>query len=490
MLAAAAHALDMDELAVAEQRARQAIAGGEALAVGLGGVLLAEALARRGDAPGAAEALAEGLDVLWRAELDQALAEALVRWGWHEVRAGRPEAAADVLVKLRPLIAELPALAPALARLEAVQGIARGDATAAAALAGHVAEARAAGPLARLAELLRWQAAWELHAGGPAPALAEATRLATEVGPPRLVRELAALQARAEAPAPLVPDGWALGLAELAAQPDVPSLGRVALEQLQALLGAVRGHLVVYEGFQVVDVVPSGPGPAALDAALADQVLWRAAPVDGDGAYGLPLLWGDQLVGALLLAGPALATDALARAVAAVVAHHAAGALVRLREQARQADMLAELALASRIGLAAAGAADLAALVPALAREAAEVTGADRLLVLLGDALAPAASWQTQPELPYSATIARWVHEHGRALHVLDPREEVDFQLQASVQALGGRTTDAAPIVYAGRRWGVLYSDHPYDAATRPGALAGLGRLADAVGALLARGAG
>jgi hypothetical protein len=108
-------------------------------------------------------------------------------------------------------------------------------------------------------------------------------------------------------------------------------------------------------------------------------------------------------------------------------------------------------------------------------------------VLLLGEELAIAGSWEPRPAPPFSRSIARWVQAHGQPLHLLDPSAEERFSLANSVQALGHHTVDAVPVRHAGATLGVLYSDHARVEELPADGLAGLARLGELVGAWLGR---
>ncbi|MDB5095986.1 MAG: hypothetical protein JWM80_407, partial [Cyanobacteria bacterium RYN_339] len=143
------------------------------------------------------------------------------------------------------------------------------------------------------------------------------------------------------------------------------------------------------------------------------------------------------------------------------------------------------LELAYQAAMAAAGATTAAELVRALAPAAARLCGAERVVLLAGDALVTLAA--SDDAAPISTTIARWVYTEARPLHLLDPLQEEGFNLQASVQALGRRTVDVVPAVHGGRTLGVLYTDHARLEDTSAAGLDGLARLGAIAGAFLAR---
>ncbi|MDB5100970.1 MAG: hypothetical protein JWM80_5391 [Cyanobacteria bacterium RYN_339] len=486
LLALAAVALEQGDLAAADTAARRgselAANDGRRLEAGMGLAIAAE-VASYQDGPGRADALiGTALEALWAAGLHEASAEALARWGWALLRGGRTSGLPELLAKLRGLVGEQPY--EPLARLAAAS---TGDV---ARLRELTAAARAEHQPLRLAELLRW-------IGGPAE-LEEAARLARANGQGRLAAELdALLRPRSGA------DAWcrlAGHLTAISAEQALPAACRRVARALVELTGAERGFLLRYEGFAIVDVCSGASQLEAFATDLADQVAWSGQPVyvpdlreqsnlavGGEpvrAALAVPVRAGQELVGVLIADSrrplPGSAEEAMA--IAAALAEHAAGAIVAHRRRELAEAAAAEQAVAARMALAAARAGTLEALLPAVRAEAEALCGADRVVVLLGSALAA-----VEPGAAYSRTIARWVYEQRQPLHLLDPRADKLFNAQASVRDLGGRTLDLAPILHRGDVLGVLYTDHPYDALPRPGGLAGLMRVAEALGALLAR---
>jgi GAF domain-containing protein len=298
-------------------------------------------------------------------------------------------------------------------------------------------------------------------------------------------------------------------LAAIAAQPDLRGVLQAALRAFVEVAGAEHGFLLRLAGFEVLDQVIEGAAPDSYSTSLADRIVWTGEPLvvedlEADAelggaasvralglrtALGVPLVASGEVVGVMLAdsreAHPGFGPEtlALARAIAGFVV--VAVEQAERTDQAR-AERAAEAAIA-RAATAAAGAATLEAALPAIAAEAGEALGAERLFVHLGPDLAVRAAVDRAGRPLEGARpsegVVRWVADHGEPLLLVDAQADEAFADRPSIRDLALRAIHAAPI---GHR-GVLYLDSRDPAVGRPEAARVLAGLAAIVGALLAR---
>lgn len=306
-------------------------------------------------------------------------------------------------------------------------------------------------------------------------------------------------------------------MALVSAQPDLDAVMTRSLAALVEIAQAERGFLLLYEGFEVVRQVFHGMDEAESDAfstSLAQQVLWSGEPLYVEDAQsdaqlgtkasiqalalrsvvGVPLFDGQQTLG-VMLADSRQIHRGFTEAdmdLALALARQVAITITNARRLERYKHGYAELECLHRLALATIGVHDLDALMAPIAAEAAALAGAERTVLLLGPELDCRGAYDATGvplarAQDVSHSIARWVYENGEPLHLLDAQSDDNFQVQKSVMALGLRTVLAVPVVHAGRRLGVLYSDNQRLVEVSPQALHTLARIGELVGAYLSR---
>jgi hypothetical protein len=167
--------------------------------------------------------------------------------------------------------------------------------------------------------------------------------------------------------------------------------------------------------------------------------------------------------------------------------------IAQTRRQAGLQEALAEERLLHRLALALVAAPDLATMLAQLAAALQPLGLADRLFLLEGEALevlgALSGTGQSllATEHAFSRSVARWVYEHAKPLHLLDAQSDDAFKERQSIAALGLSTIFAAPVEAAGQPRRVLYLDSQSALETGSGALRTLVGAAEIVAAWLSR---
>ncbi|MFP5502200.1 MAG: GAF domain-containing protein, partial [Candidatus Sericytochromatia bacterium] len=299
---------------------------------------------------------------------------------------------------------------------------------------------------------------------------------------------------------------------------DLPALLKRAVSTMVGFAGAERGFLLLFEDMDTTHKVVHGiydDDDMTFSASLAYQVLWSEeslfvedAQADGQFAgqasvraldlrsvVGVPLLVNGGAIGVMIADSQEVTAsfsdfhlellEALARRVSGAIGN------ARLRqEEARRAatsDMLERLALAT------VGCVDLEEFMAPVAAEALTLTGADRLCLLVGEALTCRVAFDRDgrslpvAEQAPSLSASRWVYEHDEPLYLHDALTSETFSAQRSVMALGLRTIHAVPVTHAQRVLGVLYLDDRRVGIEDPHVTAALRKLGAMVGALLTR---
>jgi GAF domain-containing protein len=179
--------------------------------------------------------------------------------------------------------------------------------------------------------------------------------------------------------------------------------------------------------------------------------------------------------------------------LALALARQVAIAIGNARRLERYKNGFDEMTRLHRLALSLVGVASLEDLMGPVAAEAIELTGAERVFLLLGDELKIRAARDAHGKplsletRDLSSSISQWVYEKGEPLHLMDAQSDDTFQVQKSVMALGLRTIFAVPVEYQGRRHGVLYLDNQRMVDANPAALRTLARVGELVGAFVAR---
>jgi GAF domain-containing protein len=307
-------------------------------------------------------------------------------------------------------------------------------------------------------------------------------------------------------------------MAAITTQRDLGAVMHQALEAFVDIAGAERGFLLLYDGFEVVQQLFHGMNEEEGDAyssSLAYQVLWSGEPVFVEDAQadaslgtkasvqalslrsvlGVPLHDGHDVIGVMIADSQRVNTRFTASDMdlALALARQVAIAIGNARRLERYKNGYDELTRLHRLALEVLGQPTLDAMFAPVAVEAMDLTGADRVFLLVGDELKIRAGRDIHGEvLPLdtrdlSSSISQWVYEKGEPLHLMDAQSDDTFQVQKSIMALGLRTVFAVPVEHDGKRHGVLYLDNQRMVDANPAALRTLARIGEMVGAFLAR---
>jgi GAF domain-containing protein len=307
-------------------------------------------------------------------------------------------------------------------------------------------------------------------------------------------------------------------MAMITSQDDMGQVMQHALAALVDIAGAERGFLLLYDGFEVVQQIFHGMSEEEGDAyssTLAYQVLWSGEPVfiedaqaDTDlgskasiqalslrSVLGIPLFDGHEVIGVMIADSQRINTRFTASDMdlALALGRQVAIAISNTRRLDRYKNGYEELERLHGLALELMGASSIEELIGPVAAEAIDLTGADRVFLLMGDELTITAGRDAALKplaldvRDVSQSISRWVYEKGEPLHLMDAQSDDTFQVQKSVMALGLRTVFAVPIEHKGRRHGVMYLDNQRMVEANPAALRTLARVGEMVGAFVAK---